>query len=164
MQQRHLFKVFHTRLLHHNKTECYRHPSGLEQPRALICTSRPEPETKQRGTCPWQHGPREWNRWGTEWPEPRVCCGTESMGKHRQRIQVTATSRVYDKIKTNFHAFTLKLAGSTRSWKAWSSLRFRSPEVRSSILLTASPTPPITVFPCFLTGAEPGLRSFQWEK
>ncbi len=67
-------------------------------------------------------------------------------------------------LKMNFVALTLKLAGSTRSWKAWSSLRFRSPEVRSSILLTASATPPITVFPCFLTGAEPGLRSFQWEK
>jgi len=53
MQQRHLVKVFHTRLLQHNKTECLnRHPSGLEQPRVLICTSRPEPETKQRGTCP----------------------------------------------------------------------------------------------------------------
>lgn len=75
----------------------------------------------------------------------------------------TATTRVWQH-QLNFIAFTLKLAGSTLSWKAWSSLRFRSPLVRSSILLTASLTPAITVFPCFLTGAEPGLRSFQWEK
>lgn len=101
MQQRRLVKVFHTHLLHHNKTECLnRHPSGLEQQQcALICTSRTEPETKQRGTCPWQHGPQEWNRWGTEWPEPRVCCGTESMGKHRKRIQVIPRLREYDSIR-----------------------------------------------------------------
>ncbi|KAG9334802.1 hypothetical protein JZ751_006551 [Albula glossodonta] len=54
--------------------------------------------------------------------------------------------------------------GSTRSMKACSSLRVRKPPGRSSIFSTASSTPFMTVFPCFRTCAEPGLRSFQWAK
>ena len=63
-----------------------------------------------------------------------------------------------------FKLFTLKLAGSTLRVKACSSLRFARPAFRSSSWDTANSTPFMTVFPCFNTWAEPGLRSFQWEK
>lgn len=59
---------------------------------------------------------------------------------------------------------TLKLAGSTLSWKACSSLSSSRPPDRSSTLATASPTPAMIFFPCFVTGPEPALRSGQWEK
>lgn len=59
---------------------------------------------------------------------------------------------------------TLKFPGSTRILKACRSLRALKPPTRSSILPTASFRAPITVLPCFLTGAEPGLVSGQWAK
>lgn len=59
---------------------------------------------------------------------------------------------------------TLKLVGSTRSEKAWSSLSLNRPVWRSSICSTALRTPWNTVRPCFLTWGEPRLKSIQWEK
>lgn len=61
-------------------------------------------------------------------------------------------------------SLTLKLAGSTRSLKACSSLRLLRAPCRSSILPTASLTAPMMVFPWFFTWADPGLRSAQWAK
>lgn len=59
---------------------------------------------------------------------------------------------------------TLKLAGSTRSLNACRSLSALRAPLRSSMWATASPIFLTITAPCFLTWADPGLRSDQWAK
>ncbi len=164
--------MFYSHLLLH-KSEClYRHASGLTQSDFITNTCvYLYFSARARAKAPRNLSIDTW------------ASGVKSLGNLAARTTRMLWDRIYEKqrkqiswawlyecereselTKDEFVALTLKFAGSTRSVKAWSSLRFRSPAVRSSILLTASATPPITVCPCFLTGAEPGLRSFQWEK
>lgn len=77
-------------------------------------------------------------------------------------VNVTAT--VNNPLVLIAYGFTLKLAGSTRSMKAWSSLKLSRATSRLSILSAASKTLVMMVRPCFLTAGAPGLKFFQWEK
>lgn len=138
----------------------------------FICTCQPTQLTLQRGTCPQPRALRLWSQRESSRPGLQGCCGIESEKDTFQIILWSSFIDVGAYCQGAFYSFfnvklygqTLKFPGSTRNLKACRSLRALKPPRRSSILPTASVRAPITVLPCFLTGAEPGLVSDQWAK